>query len=289
MIIYKITNIINDKIYIGQTTGKFLNRIKAHIKGGKNTYISRAIEKYGKENFKFKILEECETKEELNEMEFHYIKQFNTLRPNGYNLTLGGEGNYGWLPNKETRKKIQIAQKKWWSNRSLTEKQELVKHLTYIARNNNPMKGKKRPEITGKLNPACRFDVREKISTKLKGKKRPDLSKTNTKRCKGKTFEEMYGKEKAEILKLKYSKSFKESEFVGKYERTDEFKKKCKRCHVKFVYKLISPMGEEFIIDNMREFCEKNPHLNRSSMMSLVKGNNKKGIYKGWKGEIISK
>ncbi len=85
MIIYKITNLINDKIYVGkqETTRKdYL---------GSGTLIKKAIKKYGRENFKKEILEYCETKEELNEREIYWIEKLNAIKE-GYNIATGGEG-----------------------------------------------------------------------------------------------------------------------------------------------------------------------------------------------------
>ena len=86
MIVYKITNLINNKIYIGKD-----EKNRAHYMGS-GLYIKRAIKKYGKENFKKEILEECKTKDELCEKEKSWIKKLNYIVPNGYNITKGGEG-----------------------------------------------------------------------------------------------------------------------------------------------------------------------------------------------------
>lgn len=89
--IYKITNKINGKIYIGQSKNIY-SRWKRHIYYAKQCKypIQKAIIKYGKENFEFAIICECE-EEELNEKEMYYIKLFNSDdRKIGYNLTIGG-------------------------------------------------------------------------------------------------------------------------------------------------------------------------------------------------------
>lgn len=93
--IYKITNIINGKTYIGQSVN-IEKRFKTHKtnafnKKNKeyNKLLYRAFRKYGIENFIFEIIEEC-PKEMLNEKESHYIKLYNS-NINGYNLTNGGE------------------------------------------------------------------------------------------------------------------------------------------------------------------------------------------------------
>ena len=104
MIIYKIENKINGKIYIGQTTVGLKERIKGHKYA--NYYIGRAIREYGLENFAIDVVEECKTLDELNEREMFWIAYYNCKVPNGYNLTDGGKGTPGRPASAETRAKI---------------------------------------------------------------------------------------------------------------------------------------------------------------------------------------
>jgi len=87
MIIYKTTNLIDGKIYIGQDSkddDKYY---------GSGYIIRRAIKKYGKLNFKREILERCSSKSELNEREIFWIDKLKSRDPDiGYNITAGGEG-----------------------------------------------------------------------------------------------------------------------------------------------------------------------------------------------------
>lgn len=94
--IYKITNIINNKIYIGQSINieeRFSQHKKSYLQPYSKHYnclIYRAFRKYGLENFRFEILEECKI-EELSKKESFWIKYYNSYY-NGYNMTFGGEG-----------------------------------------------------------------------------------------------------------------------------------------------------------------------------------------------------
>ena len=115
MVIYKIENKIDGKIYVGQTQRTLEERMKEHLKKSctvyGNSYIDRAIKKYGIEIFSVEIVEECETLDELNEREIFWIKFYNCKKPNGYNLTDGGEGTSGHIVTEETRKKISESHK----------------------------------------------------------------------------------------------------------------------------------------------------------------------------------
>ena len=102
-VIYMITNKINLMHYIGKTQQKLKIRMWAH-KNHNEYYLGRAVKKYGWENFKIEILEECTNVDELNEREIFWIKHFNTKIPNGYNLTDGGEGTSGRICSEESRK-----------------------------------------------------------------------------------------------------------------------------------------------------------------------------------------
>lgn len=83
--IYKITNKINNKSYIGQSV-HIERRWIEHCIPSSNSQIAQAIKQNGKENFDFQVLEECSIKE-LDEKEKYYIKKFNTINPNGYNVS----------------------------------------------------------------------------------------------------------------------------------------------------------------------------------------------------------
>lgn len=82
--IYQITNKINNKSYIGQSI-HIERRWMEHCRPSANSQIAQAIKKFGKDNFEFKILEECSI-QELDEKEIYYIQKYNTINPNGYNV-----------------------------------------------------------------------------------------------------------------------------------------------------------------------------------------------------------
>jgi len=101
MIIYKTTNLINGKIYVGQTKSENQRYL------GSGKLLKRAIKKNGPKNFKREILCRCFDQESLNKMEQFWILELNSQDPKiGYNLDKGGTGreNYESVSKKNSRK-----------------------------------------------------------------------------------------------------------------------------------------------------------------------------------------
>lgn len=164
MQIYKITNLINDKIYIGKDTTSDKNYY------GSGVLIKRAIKKYGIENFKKEILEECVSNNELCLKEKYWIDLFNSNNLKiGYNISKGGDGGDTLSNNPNI---------------------EIIK-----SRISNVRKGKKYEDLFS--------------PDKIKQHKEK-LSKQMSKRLKGKTLEDLYGIERAKEIKEKQSKTRKE-------------------------------------------------------------------------------
>lgn len=89
--IYITTNHINGKKYIGQKKYDKYGHWENYL--GSGIYLTRAIEKYGVENFSKEIIEECESKELLNERETHWISFYNAVDSDDfYNIASGGDG-----------------------------------------------------------------------------------------------------------------------------------------------------------------------------------------------------
>lgn len=90
-LIYKITNDINNKFYIGQTIGTIQSRFNRHIADAVgerklDTHLARAIRKYGKEHFHIKLIDSAENQNELTQKEYFWIRTTNAIRY-GYNET----------------------------------------------------------------------------------------------------------------------------------------------------------------------------------------------------------
>jgi len=126
-VIYRITNLVNGKIYIGKTIQGLARRRSEHIHrfnlGERNHKLYLAMRKHGLENFKFEVLC-CALKiEYLDQLEIQFIKEYNSFN-RGYNMTCGGEAIA-----EETRRKIGLAHK----GRKVTWAQK-----GWITRRNNP-------------------------------------------------------------------------------------------------------------------------------------------------------
>ena len=114
MIIYKIKNKINNKVYIGKHCGNSNERWKQHLRksldSSRPEHLYRAMNKYGPENFSYEILETHPISvgdDFLNEREKFYIKKYNSRSDqNGYNMTNGGEGITANFCSTATRKKM---------------------------------------------------------------------------------------------------------------------------------------------------------------------------------------
>jgi group I intron endonuclease len=132
MIIYKATNKINGKIYIGQTIKSLHDRSLEHKSDAKrNNYcFPNAIAKYGFENFSWETIESCSSQEQLDEKEVFWIKELKSQDKNiGYNIASGGnpgkEIGQKSLSNlwktTEFREKMKLATRK--GSRKLTDEQ----------------------------------------------------------------------------------------------------------------------------------------------------------------------
>ena len=173
IIIYKTTNILNNKIYVGQDSKNNPNYL------GSGKYIWNAIKKYGIENFKKETICECNTKEDLNKKEIHWIKTLNCMSPNGYNLTTGGEGGdtFSNNPNKEEiRLKVSNAGK----GKNMGDKNPMSNpiFLEKMKKRLNEVSYK----WSGENNPSKRPEVIQKIRESKLGKRHPEEWKKERKR-----------------------------------------------------------------------------------------------------------
>jgi group I intron endonuclease len=122
--VYKITNIINGKMYVGQTTKTLKQRWAAHVydsvgdrKKQHNSYLHSAIEKHGKNNFIIEVLVECPDKKSMDEAEKLHIEKLSTVRPKGYNISLGGTAcMHGRRMSAEAKQRISESLKRAYAS-----------------------------------------------------------------------------------------------------------------------------------------------------------------------------
>lgn len=136
MIIYKITNKINGKVYIGQTTDSLSRRKSEHIQAatsGSKSKLYSAMRKYGVENFEFEQIDTANTKDELNYKEIKYIVEYDSVRT-GYNMYYGGANNCMFdedvkshhrqvMQTDEVKKKISDSMKQYRKEHPWTDEQ----------------------------------------------------------------------------------------------------------------------------------------------------------------------
>lgn len=130
MIIYKVTNTVNGKIYIGQTKRSIKRRWKGHITSSKsnkcNNLFHNAIKKHGEDSFNVEIIDHANSTEELNELEQKYIGIFNSIHPNGYNTKTGGRScTYSDLSKKKMSDKKKGAQLPFDVRKKMSESHKL--------------------------------------------------------------------------------------------------------------------------------------------------------------------
>lgn len=178
-VIYKFTNTVNGKVYIGQTICE-RNRINSHFNSAYNerskdyeSSFKRAIRKYGKESFKYDVLFRIKNTDDLDlikrildAMEIAFIDFYDSYNT-GYNDTLGGSTKLGWKASDEIKKKISEIQKEVQSRPEVVAR----KKARMIGKN-NPMYGIK---LIGESNPnfgvKMTDETKKKISEARKGKK----------------------------------------------------------------------------------------------------------------------
>jgi group I intron endonuclease len=149
MIVYIAKNLINGKKYIGYTTKSLEERVQEHLRKSRNKnekhyfYLFMiAIKKYGEESFEWDVVDNCESIEDCCKKEKFYIKEFNTISPNGYNLTEGGNGG---IQCQETKLKISESLKDYWLKNKKThplnlmdpQKRKEIAIKSWITKKNN--------------------------------------------------------------------------------------------------------------------------------------------------------
>lgn len=169
--IYKITNLITNKVYVGKTTWLITERFGLHHKRSKteDTYLYRSIRKHGIDHFTIQPLEENIPVDNLNSKERHWITTLDCLAPSGYNLTKGGTGgDTSMSPNyQESMKNRDVSGKNnpmfgkrgknnpnYGSRRTEQQKKTLKQGLLRSWKNNDKRRSEASQKVKGKNNPS---------------------------------------------------------------------------------------------------------------------------------------
>ena len=200
--IYQIRRLSDGKCYIGQSVN-IRKRFSAH-RTRPVGYIDNAIQKHGIDSFAFEIIELCD-ESILDQREIHWIAALDTIKPNGFNLTHGGEGG---RPSDEIRRKMSDAHK------GKTLSTETRKKLSKInSGENHPQFGKQRSketlrrmsEVMKGNKPSA--ETRKKLSEANSGENHPQLGKPRS----PETRRKIAGSLKGNIPWNKGKRSYKKS------------------------------------------------------------------------------
>jgi len=229
MIIYMITNLINGKIYIGQSLFILSKRWKEHLSNLNycKNHLYSAIKKYGIGNFKIEKLLKCSNQKDLDFFEDYYIVVLNTMNPKrGYNNKRGGSG--GKL-SEDVKKELSKIRKEWHKDPVNKDKhRKAVKDGM-----NNPDSIKKRSNITKKWhsNPKNKEEHRKAIqkamdNPEIKERQRkalntPEIKKRHIEGIKRswtperREAQSKKGKEYRRKERIKYEKAKQENDFIN--------------------------------------------------------------------------
>lgn len=218
MVIYKITNLINGKMYIGKTTTTIEKRWKLHVKHAlkerRRAKMCCAIRKYGEHNFSIvEISETAISNSDLNILEKEYIKKYNSTDHDfGYNMTDGGDGGFteemrkksgearkGLKLSKEHLKKIQEGRKKKGYHVSEKQKQQISITLKHKWKNDKSYRKRMTKINQDKALKGASHPMYDKQHTQVAREKMSAARKS-------KSYEEIYGEEKAKEIKEQKSK-----------------------------------------------------------------------------------
>ncbi len=285
MIIYKTTNQVNGKIYIGQDKYNNPNYL------GSGKILHSAFQKYGIENFKKEIIETCESVELLNEREIYWIRFYDSTDRNiGYNIALGGQGG-DTISNHPNKDEIGKRHSNWMKENNPTRgrkkrEEEIQKFKdSYIGKylgENNPNFGSKREDSTKEkmsearkqwhknLSEEERLEIGKKISTSNKGKEGYWLGKTNDKHSKWmKENNPFKGKTHTDEVKQKISEA-------NRKPKSEETKRKLSEANKgKKPGNIVKVEIEGIIYESLTEASNKTG-INLSTLRNRIKSKNVK-------------
>lgn len=257
LVIYKCTNKINGKIYVGKTCKGLKGRIESHkadfLYGLKNNHLTyplyNAFEKYGFENFDWEVIDVALTEEELNQKEIFWIKELGSLVQfnKGYNINKGGNGGDNFTNNprkEEIRQKHKSRKRKPMSKESIARRIQ-TRRVTISKRSaeethiigrriSDGLKEYYKTHKNHQFNKPVTEETKEKIKKSLKGR---------FSGSKNPNYGNKWSEDKKKSLSLKFQTN---RDFSGSKNPN------CKKC--KF-YNIESGIIEYY--DSLFDFCNK--------------------------------
>jgi len=275
--IYCIENIINEKKYIGRAFNiyKRWNRHQNILRRNKheNNYLQRSYNKYGKENFKYYIIQELPLdKELLKLMEIYWIAYYNTFHTDGegYNLSRGGEAGFGHKMSEEGKRKISEAKKgnTDWVGRKHSD--ETKQKMSESQKGNQNAKNRLMSE-----------ESKNKISIANKGKKQTKETKEKNSKSHMGLMSRLGISSKIDSITSKYVGVHKQENkfianitvnkirmYLGIYDKEED-------AAIAYDKKVIELLGDQAITNFSIEFV-KNKKIKRNTMQK----NKYKGVHK---------
>lgn len=236
MEIYKITNKVTGKGYIGKTVIGYEKRFSIHKKNASNRVNRRLYDSmnyHGVDNFVVTLLYTCTSLEELSNKEILAIKEHNTLIPNGYNMTIGGDGGYTLTKWPEEKRKNLYAQQAL--TRTGVKRSEEQKERMSEAQKGKHISLEQKEKISTTLHNRYKhlsLEEQRKVIQPLLNNNYTRLGETHSKESKelmskarkNKTYDEIYGLEAASCIK-EMRKQFFTTNNPKKYSISDITKK----------------------------------------------------------------
>jgi len=177
MVVYMATNAVNGKVYIGRTVGLLGYRIGKHKHSSNKSgfYFYRAIRKYGWDVFEWEVLEQCDTEEELNDLEYHYIQQYRRFGKGVYNMTDGGDGMSGFVFSEESKQKMSKAHKGVFPSEETRKKlSDSQKGRVFSEESKQKMSISQKGKVLSE-------ETKKKLSDSKRGEKHPNYGKRGEK------------------------------------------------------------------------------------------------------------
>lgn len=211
--IYKTTNLINNKIYVGKHFQYETSAFDGYLGGG--VWIKRVIKKYGKENFIRETIEYCPS-DNINEREMYWISELSATNPLiGYNITNGGEGANGYKITQEDKIKMSKAHKgnKLTQDHRNKISESLKGEKSYMYGTKHSEDRKRKMSISKQnMTQQTKLKMREaKLGKKLSQEHKIKISESN----KGKKISEETKIKICDSLKGKKKQAFSEVVFNG--------------------------------------------------------------------------